>query len=74
MLCVALRLVWPYLLVPWRSPLLRWRMETYGLLDEGGVPQLANTIGPKAFFRFVFLHRKELARFLRWAALLEKQR
>jgi len=49
-------------------------METYGVLDEGGVPQSAYTIGPRAFFHFVFLNRKALWRFLRWAALLEKQR
>jgi hypothetical protein len=45
---------------PWRSPYLRWRMETYW-----GVP--ADQIGPADFWRFVWEHRADLARFLAWA-------
>ena len=70
MLLVALRLAWPTLLTPWRSPLLRWRMETYGLLDERGRLLHAEEITPARFFRFLFRHRDALARFLRWAAAL----
>lgn len=70
MLGVALRLVWPFLLTPWRSPLLRWRMETYGALDERGQLLHAEDITPPRFFRFVRHHRLALLQFLRWAARL----
>lgn len=49
-----------YRLCPWRSPLLRWRFETYW-----GIP--ASEIGPREFWSFVWQHRRDLARFLRWA-------
>ena len=67
---VAARLAWPYLLTPWRSPLLRWRMETYGLTDETGRLLHADAITPAQFVRFVFRNRLVLLRFLRWAAYL----
>ena len=70
MLFIALRLAWPHLLTPWRSPLLRWRMETYGILDDHGAPLPAEAINAKTFFRFVVSHRTALVRFLRWAATL----
>jgi hypothetical protein len=46
---------------PWRSPYLRWRLETYG-----GVP--ADKIGFTEFWRFVWKHHRDLLRFLAWAA------
>jgi hypothetical protein len=49
-----------YRLAPWRSPYLRWRMETYW-----GTPAEAITFGE--FWRFSWRHRGELARFLRLA-------
>jgi hypothetical protein len=49
-----------YRLRPWRSPYLRWRMETYW-----GVP--AAEIQFADFWRFAWRHRDELLRFLRWA-------
>jgi hypothetical protein len=49
-----------YRLRPWRSPYLRWRVETYW-----GLP--AGTIGFGDFWRFVWEHRQDLARFLAWA-------
>ena len=67
---VAWHLAWPYLLTPWRSPLLRWRMETYGLLDAQGRPLHAAEITPRQFFRFLRLNYRPLARMLRWAASL----
>ena len=67
---IALRLAWPYVLTPWRSPLLRWRMETYGIVDTQGHLLHANEITPGRFFRFALHHRSALARFLRWAASL----
>ena len=68
MLRVALRLAWPDVLMPWRSPLLRWRMETYGLTDGQGRLLHAEEITPKHFCSFLTRHRRELLRFLRWAA------
>ena len=70
MIALALRLAWPHWLTPWRSPLLRWRMETYGLLDAQGRPLSASAITPRAFWRFLRLHHAALRRFLRWAACL----
>ncbi len=46
--------------MPWRSPYLRWRIETYS-----GVP--AERIGCKDFFRFVWGERRSLLRYTRWA-------
>lgn len=53
-------------LTPWRSPYLRWRMETYL-----GVP--AESVGFREFWRFSWKHRGEFLRFLRWAARMERQ-
>lgn len=47
-------------LTPWRSPYLLWRIETYWGLH-------ADQITPPQFWRFVWVHRRELFRFLRWA-------
>jgi len=58
-----LRFLWRagrgYRLCPWRSPYLRWRMETYW-----GVP--AEQIQFADFWRFLWQHRADLARFLEW--------
>jgi len=70
MLLVTLRLAGPFLLMPWRSPLLRWRMETYGVLDPQGRLLHADEITPPRFFAFSIFHRRALLRFLRWAASL----
>ena len=67
---VALRLAGGFLLTPWRSPLLRWRMETYGALDAQGRLLHAEEITPWRFFAFSVRHRRALLRFLRWAASL----
>jgi hypothetical protein len=61
----ALRYYWitarGYRLRPWRSPYLRWRLETF--------------LGPEAadldagkFFRIVWRYQRELETFLDWAA------
>ena len=68
---VAVRLAWPCLLTPWRSPLLRWRMETYGVVDERGALLTAQAIDAGTFLRFVFRNRRALWQFLRWASQLE---
>lgn len=70
MISTAFCLAWPYVLTPWRSPLLRWRMETYGVLDGKGRLLHADEITAGHFFKFIATRRKELARFLRWAASL----
>ena len=49
-----------YRLRPWRSPYLRWRMETYW-----GTP--AEEIGRKEFWSILWRQRRDLMRFLRWA-------
>lgn len=70
MFFVAWRLAWPYVLTPWRSPLLRWRMETYGVTDARGTPLKADEIDAAMFFHFLVMRRADLFRFFRWAASL----
>ena len=70
MLWIATRLAWPHLLNPWRSPLLRWRLETYGIVDEHGRLLHAGDVTPGRFVRFLVWHIGPLVRFLKWAALL----
>jgi hypothetical protein len=64
-----LRFLWTatrgYRLRPWRSPYLRWRLETYS-----GIP--AESIGFKEFWSFAWSHRAELLRFLRWAGRMRR--
>ena len=59
-----LRMLWKltagYRLRPWRSPYLRWRMETYWGMH-------ASEITFSQFWRFAWRQRRELARYLRWA-------
>ncbi len=49
-----------YRLTPWRSPYLRWRMETYW-----GVH--AEEISFTGFWTFLWRHKRDLGRFLHWA-------
>ncbi len=51
-------------LTPWRSPYLRWRVETYC-----GVKM--DKVGFLEFWGFMFRERKELMRFLRWTATMD---
>jgi hypothetical protein len=48
-----------YRLKPWRSPYLRWRIETYS-----GIP--ADRIGFREFCGFVWRERRSLIRYLAW--------
>lgn len=57
---LALRLGKGYRLRPWRSPYLRWRIETWSGIH-------ATDITPGLFVRFVWKHRADLLRYLRWA-------
>jgi len=64
-----LRFLWRatrgYRLSPWRSPYLRWRIETYWGLH-------AETLGFREFVRFGLGHWRELLRFLLWAGRMER--
>jgi hypothetical protein len=59
----AWRFLWTatsgYRLRPWRSPYLRWRIETYSGLH-------AEDIGFADFWRFLWRERGRLVRFLGW--------
>ncbi len=68
MMVVAVQVAWPYLLTPWRSPLLRWRLETFGLLDEQGHPRSASSMTAGHFLAFLMTQPRTVLRFLRWAA------
>ncbi|MFI5086950.1 MAG: hypothetical protein ACHP7I_01020 [Terriglobales bacterium] len=52
-------------LAPWRSPYLRWRIETYT-----GV--MMKDMGFLEFFEFTWKERAELFRFLQWTAEMER--
>jgi hypothetical protein len=58
-----LRFLWiatrGYRLRPWRSPYLRWRIETYS-----GIP--AESITAQSFFQFVWSERIALWQYLLW--------
>ena len=60
MIGILWKLAKGYRLTPWRSPYLRWRLETYW-----GIP--AAEIDFRIFWRFVWQHRAELMRYARWA-------
>jgi hypothetical protein len=51
-------------LTPWRSPYLRWRMETLS-----GMP--ADEIGFSEFWRFFWQHRRDLIRYLAWVERMD---
>lgn len=53
-----------YRLRPWKSPYLRWRMETYL-----GIP--AEQITFREFWSAAWRLRADLLRFLRWAARMQ---
>jgi hypothetical protein len=61
MLRILWRLTRGYRLRPWDSPYLRWRIETYS-----GLP--AGQITFAQFWRFSWQNRKDLRRYLNWAA------
>ena len=59
----ALQFLWistrGHRLAPWRSPYLRWRLETYSGLHAGEV-------GFGDFWRLAIQERRQLLRFFRW--------
>jgi len=64
-----LRFVWNaargHRLAPWRSPYLRWRIETYT-----GIKM--QSIGFLEFVGFTWRERRELLRFLKWTGEMER--
>jgi len=46
---------------PWRSPYLRWRLETYS-------GQRADTVRVGDFWNLFWKEKKQLFRFLRWTS------
>lgn len=52
-------------LTPWRSPYLRWRIETYC-----GVKM--DKVGFLEFWGFTWRERGQLVRFLKWIAEMER--
>ncbi len=66
----ALRFLWQaargYRLRPWRSPYLRWRIETYSGME-------ADSIGPGRFLRFAWSERRRLAAYLAWAVAMREE-
>jgi hypothetical protein len=58
---VAWRLAKGYRLRPWASPYLKWRIETWA-----GIP--AESVRREDFLRFMWIHRGDLLRYLRWAS------
>jgi hypothetical protein len=54
-----------YRFTPWRSPYLRWRIETYSGLH-------AEHIDFKEFWTFVWRNRREMFRFLRWVGRMSQ--
>jgi len=49
---------------PWRSPYLRWRIETYS-----GIP--AETIDASIFWKFLAAEKARLFHFLLWTAQMD---
>ena len=58
---VAFRLAKGYRLCPWKSPYLRWRVETWSGIH-------ADTMTAGRFIGFAWEHRRDLWRYLQWAA------
>ena len=69
MIAYALWVYWVstrgYRLRPWRSPLIRWRIETYS-----GIPAENVTFG--VFCKFLWKGRRELRRYLAWGARMRR--
>ena len=66
----AIRFAWTatagYRLRPWRSPYLRWRVETYT-----GKP--AATLRLKDFLQLIVSERRQMGRFFAWTGELHQQ-
>ena len=60
------RVIWRlsrgYRLRPWKSPYLRWRIETYAGVHAAQIDFVT-------FWKFVWEHRADLLRYARWATI-----
>ncbi len=67
---IGLRYYWRtakgYRLCPWRSPYIRWRMETF----YGGD---MHNLSAGEFFRAMWKDRQAMREFLRWVAERERE-
>lgn len=65
-----LRFIWNatrgYRFAPWRSPYLRWRVETYS-------GQKAETLTAMSVMAFMWISRWELLSFLHWTGSMERE-
>ena len=66
----ALRFLWNatrgHRFAPWRSPYLRWRVETYS-------GRRAETLTAGSVLGFVWASRGELLRFLAWTGEMQRE-
>ena len=66
----ALRFLWNatrgYRLAPWRSPYLRWRVETYS-------GNRAETLSAKDVVAFLWSTRAEFLRYLLWIGEMQQE-
>jgi len=60
------RLAKGHRLRPWRSPLVRWRFETFFGIH-------AEKVTARDFFRLLWRHRRRIGAFLRWAENMESE-
>lgn len=65
MLALLWRLTRGYRFLPWRSPYLRWRIETYWGIH-------AERITFRTFWKFVSSRWRDLWRYLRWAVKMRR--
>jgi hypothetical protein len=63
---IAWRLSKGYRLRPWRSPYLRWRMETF-------LGVHADSITPGDFFKIAWRERHGFLRYLDWADRMDRR-
>jgi hypothetical protein len=66
MILLLWRLTRGYRLRPWKSPYLRWRLETYW-----GVH--ADQVTFRQFWSLTWRERRALLRYLRWAAEMNRE-
>ena len=65
MIAILWRITRGYRLRPWRSPYLRWRLETYW-----GIP--AERIAFAEFRDLATVHARDFWRYLAWAARMDR--